>query len=371
MAKLFRGATSADASPAALSALGGLVEDGNPLAIFEFDEQELQSLPEQAETIELPEIPGASLAYVRLRPKSSTDWIGAWFIRRGSADENRLRSLRLCLLRLNAERESLDIVLNRFRRNMIEYQPQTERGDDFEDYLRNALKFLDRTTWSKVPQSAIVQALNAAASVQRPDDQQALFDQYKGARLNVRRRVERYERTRQEKREVTVVNEHGKVVIMNDNSRYHETQTTVTNGDVNTLNLDGGNLTNSPINQGRGTQTATITIQSAEVAKIKPDELKAALNELYDMLDQAGLERAVKQKAQTAAGNAINAADESPKSEDAAKGMVSHVKAVGDTLKEANVAVKEGSTLWASIKKVADVVGPVVGTAATVLAWFV
>ena len=95
--------------------------------------------------------------------------------------------------------------------------------------------------------------------------------------------------------------------------------------------------------------------------------LRTALEELYDALAEAGLPRDRARSAQTAAGNALQAAqEEEPKPET----VVENVKTVGDTLKEAKVAVQEGTALWESVARLAPLLGPLVGGARVVAGWF-
>jgi hypothetical protein len=49
---------------------------------------------------------------------------------------------------------------------------------------------------------------------------------------------------------------------------------------------------------------------------------------------------------------------------------VENVKKIGETLKEANAVMQEGSTLWQSVQKLAPQLGPIVGGARVVAGWF-
>jgi hypothetical protein len=127
-----------------------------------------------------------------------------------------------------------------------------------------------------------------------------------------------------------------------------------------------GNITNA---QGVaiGRQATAITGQNIANAALDPKQLRTALESLYDALGEAQLPREHTRAAQTAAGNAISALDQKEGKSDA---VVENVKRIGDTLKEANVAVREGTSLWESVKKLAILVGPLVGGARVVASWF-
>lgn len=101
--------------------------------------------------------------------------------------------------------------------------------------------------------------------------------------------------------------------------------------------------------------------------QINAGELRAALEELYDALAQGGLPQEKVRSAQTAAGNAIDAVTEEEVKSDT---VVENVKKIGETLKQANVAVQEGTSLWGSVKKLSSIIGPLVGGARLVAAWF-
>jgi len=101
--------------------------------------------------------------------------------------------------------------------------------------------------------------------------------------------------------------------------------------------------------------------------KIDATELRSALEDLFDALNQAALPRDKTRSAQTAAGNALDAVKDDEVTADV---VVENVKKIGETIKEANVVVQEGTSLWQSIKKLAPLVGPIVGGARIVAGWF-
>ncbi|MEV4535209.1 hypothetical protein AB0J82_15395 [Asanoa sp. NPDC049518] len=102
-------------------------------------------------------------------------------------------------------------------------------------------------------------------------------------------------------------------------------------------------------------------------ARVDPEQLRVALERVYDTLDTAGLPREETRSAQTSAGNAIEAAKAG---ESGLEAVVENVKRMGQTLREANVVVGEGSNLWQQLKELAAVLAPLAGGAAAVAAWF-
>jgi carbonic anhydrase/acetyltransferase-like protein (isoleucine patch superfamily) len=121
---------------------------------------------------------------------------------------------------------------------------------------------------------------------------------------------------------------------------------------------------------GRNAQahvTGNLTVGAA--ASIDPNALRAALKDLRTALGQANLPDDIVISTQTAAGTALMNGIKDDKVD--SKTVVSNVQQIADTLKQTNVAVQEGSTLWASIQKLAPLLGPlVVGGAHIVAAWF-
>lgn len=71
--------------------------------------------------------------------------------------------------------------------------------------------------------------------------------------------------------------------------------------------------------------------------------------------------------AQTATGNAL--ADVSEEEVESGT-VVENVKKIGETIRQANVTVQEGTSLWQSVQKLAPLLGPLVGGARTVGGWF-
>jgi hypothetical protein len=136
---------------------------------------------------------------------------------------------------------------------------------------------------------------------------------------------------------------------------------------------DGDNITVGNISRSQGIaigRNATTTVTGHNISgdvKIDPRELRTALGELWDALGQAPLPRERLRSAQTAAGNALDAVTDNEVKSDT---VVENVKKIGETLKEANAVMQEGSTLWQSVQKLAPLLGPIVGGARVVAGWF-
>ncbi len=119
---------------------------------------------------------------------------------------------------------------------------------------------------------------------------------------------------------------------------------------------------------GRHATARVVGHNMPQDVKIDAAELRTALEQLYDALSEAPLPRDKTRSAQTAAGNALDAVTNN---EVKSGTVVENVQKIGETLKQTNVAVQEGSTLWASIQKLAPLLGPLVAGGAHVVAgWF-
>lgn len=117
-------------------------------------------------------------------------------------------------------------------------------------------------------------------------------------------------------------------------------------------------------------RNATATVTGSSISgdvKIDAQQLRAALNELWDALDQTQLPRDQKRTATTVASVAIDSVKDD---EVDSAGVVENVKKIGETIKQANVVVEQGSSLWQSVQKLAPLLGPLVGGARVVAGWF-
>ena len=120
----------------------------------------------------------------------------------------------------------------------------------------------------------------------------------------------------------------------------------------------------SPLDDVRATVTGH---NLSRDVKVDAQQLRTALEELYDALGQAQLPRDQVRRMQTTAGNAIDGVKDN---EVKAETVVQNVQKIGETLKQANTVVEQGSSLWQSVQKLAPLLGPLVGGAKIVAAWF-
>ncbi len=132
--------------------------------------------------------------------------------------------------------------------------------------------------------------------------------------------------------------------------------------------IDVGDISGSQgIAIGRSARATVTGHNLSGDVKVDAQQLRTALEELYDALGQAQLPREQVRTAQTAAGKALEGVKDKQVQADT---VVQNVQKIGETLQQANTVVQEGSSLWQSVQKLAGLLGPLVGGARVVAAWF-
>jgi hypothetical protein len=220
LAKLFAYATSYR-SKFNFTTTARLVEAGSPLLLIELEGNELTEWPSAFLQVKSDDIQGGDLAFGRIK----TDWgyIPIWVLGPGQADRDQLRSLRLCLLRLHAEREALNGFLNQLNRQWITFTPGTPTGDAIECYLNKATRLINKREWSGINQSSISQAFDAAEEVQYIAERTQLLRRYEGARRQIWVKVQRYEEQLRAVRTITTV-------VVQEGGNYVENKQTIHGG---------------------------------------------------------------------------------------------------------------------------------------------
>jgi hypothetical protein len=196
----------------------GLVSGATPVAVVEVGASEVAKLPSSAVEIKPADVHGARVAFMWMTTPRGT--VPTWLLSAGDSPPERFRSLRLCLLRLHAEREVLDVTLRQLRRGRVHFDAQSPEGDHLQQYLNRATNIVQRRQFSGVSQSAILAAADAAEDVLRPQDREDLNERLVNARNQVVRKVKEYEETRAYVRNVqsvTIVKgdlvEHNEIVV--------------------------------------------------------------------------------------------------------------------------------------------------------------
>lgn len=122
---------------------------------------------------------------------------------------------------------------------------------------------------------------------------------------------------------------------------------------------------------GRGAQVSgnRDLISPATDTFIDSQTLRSVVTELYMAFGQTDMPINTLISVQSVAGTALKESDKGDKVN--CKVFIPQIKTIGDTLAEANVVVQQGTLLWQSVTKLAQLLGPlVVGGAQAVAAWF-
>lgn len=194
-----------------------LVEAADPMILVELkpDEANLSVKPSVAEgliVVDRMYVNGAKALYCRLSTKGGI--VSTWILQKGTATVGQLRSLRLCLTRLHAEREVLDLILKQIHRRRLLNPPTEEAANLLDSYFNKRIKIVNRDTWGGVKQSQIVAAFDATQAVIRPASQAQLVSRYEGSRRQVWQKIAAYQEQRRATRLVHVLNaEKGAIMV--------------------------------------------------------------------------------------------------------------------------------------------------------------
>lgn len=253
-----------------------LVEAGRPIVLLDYDATVLRS-GTAISRLGPNKARGFSLEFHRVKPAHvggadlsfgwlSTDYgaIGVWLLGRGTANPSQMRSLRLCLMRLHAEQEALDLVLRQLKRGRIVPRPGEAECDRLEEYFNDATRIINRKSWHGVSQSAILEAFDAARSVHYRDTTADLLRRYEGARRQVWKKIEAYELRRRAWREVPHITLGRGAILM----QHHE------------QNISGGTFHGPVVNK---IDAERIEDSFNNFASSNPsDDLKLAMATLHD-----------------------------------------------------------------------------------------
>lgn len=180
-----------------------LVGDGVPMLVVEFQDHEPFATPKQAKIVDPGKVGGARAVFMWVKSKAGQ--VPVWFLARGNASEAHVRSLRLCILRLHAEQQALDLVLRQVQRESIRFVPEGD-PDALSDYLNAATRSISKAEWGGISQSAILDAFSAAESVDYGDESRELRARLAGVHRQVANKVEAYWHERTAARTAPVFN---------------------------------------------------------------------------------------------------------------------------------------------------------------------
>lgn len=200
IARLFEHATTpkspheAAANPRVETSEASLVSDGQPMLLVELPSGTAFELPAGWKRLDSEKTKGAKLTFGRLRTPAGV--VSTWLIEADAAQPTDLRSLRLCLLRLHADLECLDITLHYARSRLIPPDGDIDTLQALYDYFNKATALINREKWAGISQSAILEAYDAADMVTPSAIRTNLVEQFSVVRRQVLRKIEDYEARR-------------------------------------------------------------------------------------------------------------------------------------------------------------------------------
>ena len=190
LARLFAFASTRRKPPRASDAELQLVQHGTPMVVAEFDDGEVFALPKNARNVDKVKVGDAQLAWYD-QPTPGGD-VPVWVLRRGTTPEPMLRSLRLCLLRLHAERECLDRVLGHISRGRVTYVDGSVPSDLLGQYLDDSTAIIEKQWAFGLEQSQLLAAMEAAEAVSKPNRTKRSLDGLKGVRRQILVKAQRH-----------------------------------------------------------------------------------------------------------------------------------------------------------------------------------
>lgn len=186
LARLFAQATS----KAGQAQTSGLVRAVAPALLLQYREVEVEALPADARQIDPQLTGGVRLAFIRREHGDQA--IGIWLLREGDAGAARERDLRLALLRVHAEHQSLRHLLALLLDGTITYARGTPEGERFEEYLNRATTMLPESYPGAAPEKAISDVLHAYDQPVPAAQRASIAEALGKAKRQIARKLDRY-----------------------------------------------------------------------------------------------------------------------------------------------------------------------------------
>ena len=162
---------------------------GLPLALIEYSQQDLATLPARTIPVQSP-ASDLRLHYFRNLDYRGWESRGIWFIGTQTLyGSETLRRFRINLLRLHAEREVLKAVLRSIAREELPIIPRSAGTDRLSLYLRDQMRILSKQSRPGFPQTEVLLAARRSDEFVSAGERQTLLMQLQGIRGNILRMV--------------------------------------------------------------------------------------------------------------------------------------------------------------------------------------
>jgi hypothetical protein len=251
------------------------VRSGTPLLYLELRDPEDITIPKEAKSIELPNWPsGLKLFHYGIPYRGGKIYM--WILKYGisTKQENRARALRLYLLRLHAEHESLRLILQSIANKDIQITRGTTNSRDLQLYLDKTIK---RVTDYEVKTGNVNEEIAGMArqsiNIIRPGQLDVLLENVNDYREYLRQIIEDYAR-----QDASIIN-YGYMEVHKMENRQGNTYN-FSNFQAGILNIES-TLTN--VSQSVG--------NIPNVDQSSKDELKQLIEQLNAALQKAPAEK--------------------------------------------------------------------------------
>jgi hypothetical protein len=169
------------------------ISPGSPLLILQYDSGEVNALPPYCQRVPGTEDWGIEFhhLWLQFKGKQHPVWLlGLKNEALGGSETDRLRRLWTQLLRLHAERESLQQILWAIAEKKIAVSAGTEPAEVLQQYLDESIEALSRESYAGLPQSDI-QFAQQCEDLVNPEQRGELLEQLQGIRKSLFQKVAR------------------------------------------------------------------------------------------------------------------------------------------------------------------------------------
>lgn len=166
-----------------------LVQAADPILLIEHGDTELAKLPRLAKPIASGVLHGLQVAFLWQRYEGRA--VGVWFINTAHGDGAAIRRLRMGLLRLHAEYQTLKRVLLLIRTGQLKHRPGTPYGECLERYLNRATRLLFRRKRGGMNMQPVLECIQAYDEVAYPEERSLLSQALRDVRRQLRKKLER------------------------------------------------------------------------------------------------------------------------------------------------------------------------------------
>jgi hypothetical protein len=178
------------------------ISAGNPALICEYDVDELAELPPHSTNVVALEFQHLDLAHCYIEHQNAR--IGVWLLRKGNAvNSDELRRLRLNLVRVHEEKETLRLLLRHVTSGRLVFN--LESTDRLQDFLDNVIGTLESKSRFGIVQAPLLSAAREVTGAVEAGERELLLHSITQIRRTVRNKIERQTRSQTQAQLVTII----------------------------------------------------------------------------------------------------------------------------------------------------------------------